>query len=133
MVDPDAMLLDTDILIDLQREDPAAVAWMDALEVLPAVSGIAALELTYGCRDGAELRQARDFLSAFEIVWPTDEDHRRALEAYAPYHLSHGVGALDALIAATAVGRGLTVATFNVRHFGRLPGVRTVQPYTRTA
>jgi predicted nucleic acid-binding protein len=125
------MLLDTDILIDLVRRHPAASAWFAALPELPTVAGFAALELAYGCRDAAELRAVRAFLRVFPMAWPTEEDLRRALVDYAPLRLSHGLGLLDAVIAATAVGLDLSLVTFNVRHFGAVPGLTTEQPYTR--
>ncbi len=79
MVEPGAMLLDTDVLIYLQREEPAALAWLDSLSPLPYVSGIAAIELAYGCLNAAELRGVQIFLRPFPILWPTEDDMRRAL------------------------------------------------------
>ena len=64
------MLLDTDVLIDLAREVPAALEWLNALPVLPDVSGIAALELLYGCQTAAELRACQTLLAPFRILWP---------------------------------------------------------------
>jgi len=125
------MILDTDVLIDLVREHPAAAAWFASLPTLPAACGFAALELTYGCLNTAELRAVRTFLRTFTIVWPSEEDLWRALIDYAPLHLSHGLGAMDALIAATAVGRGVPLVTFNVRHFRAVPNLTTLQPYNR--
>src|SRR5437773_322919 len=101
------MILDTDVLIDLVREHAAAAAWFASLTTMPAASGFAALELTYGCLNTVELRAVRSFLRAFTIVWPSEEDLLRAWIDYAPLHLSHGLGVMDSLIAATAVGRGV--------------------------
>jgi hypothetical protein len=47
------------------------------------------------------------------------------------YHLSHGLGLLDALIAACAVGRSAPLCTFNVRHYAAVAGLVTLQPYPR--
>jgi predicted nucleic acid-binding protein len=125
------MLLDTDILIDLVGRHPAATAWFATVAPIPSVPGIAALELTYGCLNSAELRAVETFLQAFPIVWPSEDDLNRAWVDYAPLRLSHGLGVMDALIAATAIGRGDPLATFNVRHFRAVPGLTIVQPYTR--
>jgi len=38
---------------------------------------------------------------------------------------------IDALIAATALGLRLPLVTFNARHFSAVPGLTTIQPYTR--
>ncbi len=50
------ILLDSDVLIDLLRKYPPAMAWFDALgedEEL-AVSGYVVMELIQGCRNKAE-------------------------------------------------------------------------------
>jgi len=56
---------------------------------------------------------------------------QRALAEFAPLHRAHGLGALDALIAATALGHDATFLTFNARHFRAVPSPRLAQPYTR--
>ena len=71
------------------------------------------------------------FLRAFRIYWPAEADMNRALQEFTGYRLSHGLGLVDALIAATALGRGEPLATFNVRHYQAVPGLVTVQPYVR--
>jgi predicted nucleic acid-binding protein len=39
------LLLDADILVDIQRGHPPAVAWFDALTVAPHVPGLVIMEL----------------------------------------------------------------------------------------
>ncbi len=56
-------------------------------------------------------------------------DCQRALQDFAAFHLSHNLGLLDALIAHMAVGLGEPLATFNVKHYGVVTGLTTVQPY----
>ena len=70
-------------------------------------------------------------MSDLELLWPTEIDCRTALANYATLRLSHGLGLLDALIAATVVGRAGTLCTFNVKHFSMVPGLATLQPYAR--
>jgi hypothetical protein len=124
-------MLDADILIDLVRRHPPATAWFAGLSGAPHVSGIAALELAYGVQNATELRAVQRFLREFPLVWPSQADMRRALHDYARLRLSSGLGLMDALIAATAVGRGEVLATFNVRHFRAVPDLQLVQPYVR--
>jgi hypothetical protein len=50
------VILDTDVLIDLARKKPYALAWLANLSGAPSVGGIAALELLFGARDTLELR-----------------------------------------------------------------------------
>jgi predicted nucleic acid-binding protein len=49
------ILLGSDILIDLLREHPPAIAWFDALDYAEelAVSGYVMMELIQGCRNKA--------------------------------------------------------------------------------
>lgn len=125
------MLLDTDALIDIERLFPAADAWLSTLPALPFVSGFAAIELLNGCHSRADHRRVERFLHPFPVLWPTEADMNFALKNLTPLRLSNGLGMIDALIAATALGRNLPLVTFNIRHFRAVPGLITVQPYVR--
>jgi predicted nucleic acid-binding protein len=124
-------LLDTDVLIDVQRGHPPALAWFAGLTQLPAVPGFVVMELIQDARNGSEVRQALKLAAPLLVVWPTEVDCGRALSDFAAYHLSHGLGLLDALIAACAVGRSATLFTFNDKHYRVVPGLVAAQPYTR--
>jgi predicted nucleic acid-binding protein len=124
------MLLDTDVLIDLIRGHPPALAWLAAMPTLPRVSGFAALELAFGSQNARELANVRKFLARFPVLWPTESEAAASLE-YARLKLSQGTGPLDALTAGLAIGRGLELATFNVRHFNPIADLTVVQPYSR--
>src|SRR5712675_2113087 len=96
-------LVDTDVLIDVQRGHPPAIAWFTGLSDLPAVPGLVVMEMVQDARNGREVRRALKLTSALQIVWPTEAECGRALADFTAYHLSHGLGLLDALIAACAV------------------------------
>lgn len=125
------MILDTDILIDLDRKRPAAKAWFDALTLVPPVCGFSALELQQGCQNAQDLHRVEKLLLPFPIAWPTEPDMERTRIAYASLRLSQGVGIFDSLIASTAIGRGVPLATFNIKHYRHIPGLTTVKPYNR--
>ena len=57
-------LLDTDVLIDVQRGHPPALAWLAGLTALPAVPGFVVMELIQDARNSREIRQA------FKLVAP---------------------------------------------------------------
>ncbi|MGL4461122.1 MAG: type II toxin-antitoxin system VapC family toxin [Planctomycetia bacterium] len=124
-------LLDTDILIDVQRGHAPAVAWFSSLSDLPGVPGLVVMELVQGCRDSRQVRGVLRLAGPLPVVWPTADDGRRALTDFSTFHLSHGLGLLDALIAATAVGAGAELCTFNAKHYRFVPGIAIVQPYQR--
>lgn len=125
------MLLDTDILIDLWRKHPPAITWFDGLPNLPPVAGFSGMEFLQGGKDLPDLRSAARLLRQFPLVWPSEVAMNNAVWELAPYRLSHGLGMTDALIAITAIESDEPLATFNVKHFNAVPGLVTVQPYTR--
>ncbi|MFO7314351.1 type II toxin-antitoxin system VapC family toxin [Rhodothermus marinus] len=128
------ILLDSDVMIDLLRGYPPAVSWFETLdeEEEIALPGFVAMELIQGCRSKKEQRQLQRSLIPFGVVWPLPEDCDRALELFMQYHLSHGVGMLDVLIAQTALALEVPLYTFNQKHYQFLSALQTVQPYPRS-
>lgn len=124
-------LVDTDILVDLLRQHAPAVAWFAQVQELPSVPGLAAMEVIQGCRNAAEVGAVQILVGPLPVVWPTEPDCQRAMENFSACHLSHGLGLIDALIGACAVGLGATLCTFNVRHYQHIPALETEQPYSR--
>lgn len=124
-------LLDTDVLVDVQRGHPPAVAWFTGLAEMPSVAGLVVMELIQNSRNPREVHQARRLVAPLPLLWPSEADCARALVDYSTLHLSHGLGLLDALIAATTIGHGGTLCTFNVKHYRAVPGLTLAQPYTR--
>ncbi len=118
------MLFDTDVLIDLFRGSRSAQSAVLG-DPEPALSAVSYLELLQGVRSKAEIKVLREDLRALEAhILPLDPEisHRAILlmEAYRP---AHGLQMADALIAATALERGLTLVTRNVRHFKAVTGL----------
>ena len=124
-------LLDTDILIDIQRGHPPAVSWFSALKEIPSISGIVVMELVQDAKNAGQVQKALKLLSPLPVVWPTEADCNRALSDFTKFHLSHSLGLLDSMIAATAVGLGATLWTFNAKHYKAVPGLVLEKPYTR--
>jgi predicted nucleic acid-binding protein len=126
------ILVDTDIMVDIMRRHPPAVAWLDSLgaEVV-GIPGLVAMELLQGCRNREEQQQLEGFLRSYQRYWPSQPDCARAFDDFAAYHLSHSFGILDALIAETALGLGVQLASFNTKHYGVLTTLQTIQPYAR--
>jgi predicted nucleic acid-binding protein len=124
-------LVDTDVLIDVQRGHPPALAWFGTLTALPSVPGFVVMELVQDARNAREVRAALKLVAPLQIVWPSETDCTRALSDFTAYHTSHGLGLLDALIAACAIGLGGTLNTFNDKHYSVVPGLVTSKPYTR--
>ena len=125
-------LLDTDIVIDLQRKYPPADAWFASVDLSRlAVAGFAAMELHQSARDAAEVRSADAILRRLPRVWPSVAACDAALTDFRALHLSHNLGLVDALIGATARELNAVLCTFNVKHYRPVPALVTQQPYTR--
>ena len=124
-------LLDTDVMIDVQRKHGPALEWFTGLAELPSIPGLVVMELIQDARNARQVREALRLVAPLPVVWPTPSDCRRALSNFATLHLSHGLGLLDSLIGSTAVGSSASLCTFNSKHYQVIPGLTIVQPYTR--
>lgn len=125
------LLLDSDILIDIQRGYPPAVDWFASLSELPSVPGLVLMELLQDAQNLRQVRGALKLVSPLPVIWPTEADCVRALSDFTAFHLSHKLGLLDSLIAACAIGRSATLCTFNVKHYKVVSGLVTDQPYIK--
>jgi predicted nucleic acid-binding protein len=124
------VLLDTDVMVDVLRNYPPAVAWLNSLgNTAVGLPGLVAMELIQGCPNLAEQQRVQRQIARFVLSWPSEVDCNRALQDFSAFRLSHGVGLLDALIGHTAVGRNEPLATCNIKHFGPMSGLQTIQPY----
>jgi predicted nucleic acid-binding protein len=124
-------LLDSDIIIDIQRGYAPAFEWFSTLEELPSIPGLVIMELVQDALNSKQVQRVLKLVAPLPIVWPTETDCARALSDFTAYHLSHNLGLLDALIAACAVGRSATLCTFNLKHYQVVTGLVTLQPYEK--
>jgi predicted nucleic acid-binding protein len=125
-------LLDTDVMIDILRQYPPAVAWLDSLgEEEIALPGFVVMELIQGCRNKVEQEKVERELKTYTIVWPSPTMCSEALSVFANYYLSYGLGILDTLIGQMAVTLSLSFHTFNQKHYAAVPNLETVQPYDK--
>ena len=123
-------LVDTSVLVDLSRGDTRSQAWSLAQkDNLLGLHVVVSMELAEGARDKDELERVNRMLSRYDLVYLTPPDCVWAVEQHRVFHLSHGVGLLDALIASSAVRLNIPIYTHNLRHFEPLPDVLAVRPY----
>jgi predicted nucleic acid-binding protein len=125
-------LVDTDFLIDLQREwaseSPGpAVAFLQLHQgTALAVSTVSVLEFLEGYEHpaaGERLLEAYSRLPVTDGVARRGSRLRRSLRAE-----GRMIGDFDVLIAATALDAGIPLVTANTTHFQRVEGL-TVEPY----
>jgi tRNA(fMet)-specific endonuclease VapC len=128
-----AVLIDTDLLVDLERGQ--ASAHIDSLigDQESAISVITVSELLHGVHraTGARRAQRSAFvehllagLDAIPITEPVARVHAGIWAQLAGR--GEVIGAHDLWIAATALAHGLALATRNASEFGRVPGLRVL-------
>lgn len=127
----DRCCLDTDVLIDVSRKKAAAIAFLVQKEKESEVccSIVSNFEMISGARNKKEQKTIVDFFNGFTMLTIDDTVSWQALDWYTQYHLSHGIGFLDCLIAATALQYSLPIYTLNTKHFKILPGLDLRRPY----
>ena len=121
--------MDTDIAIDYQRGERAAVAFVREHEKEVSLSAVTVAELFAGVREGDETVRLEEFVRLFPVI-PVDLEiaktaglHRR------DFGPSHGTGLADGMIAATADRHALGLKTLNTRHYPMFRRLRP--PYVR--
>lgn len=124
-------LIDTDILIDVQRGHTPALHWFAGLSEIPSVPGFVIMELIQGANNKQQVRQVLQLVAPLPVIWPSERDCTRALSDFIAYRLSHNMGLIDALIASCAVANNATLCTFNFKHYQMIPKLKIEQPYSR--
>lgn len=116
--------------MDILRGHTEARDWIDSVaEVHRFTSVVTAAELFAGCRNRAEQRKIERELRIYALVWLDEDISQDALDLYRSFHLSHGTGFHDCLIAATAMRHKYRVATLNLKHFKIFSNIRATRPY----
>jgi predicted nucleic acid-binding protein len=126
------LVLDTDVLIEILRGDSRAGEWLTSVESLViGIPVVVWMEILVGARDKQEQRGFIEQLAGYTILQLESGDSERAQQWFEQFHLSHGVGILDCLIAAIAIRLSKPFYTFNLKHFRVIPGLEVQAPYER--
>ena len=131
LVQPFLRLLGADILIDVQRNHLPALTWFHALTERPGVPGLVLMELIQDAKNADQVRIVENLVHGLPLHWPAEADCLRALADFRVLNLSQNLGLIDSLIAATTIGLGATLCTFNVKHYRNITGLVSEQPYAR--
>ena len=110
-------LVDSDVLVDVTRGSIGAADYLDGLSEAWSISMITCLELLAGARTQRETAGLDLVLSGYQTIPPDAEIARRAYALMVAFARSHGMQALNALIAATAIENGFTLVSKNRKHF----------------
>ena len=120
-----AILVDTDVLIDFLRGNDKAIAFIEEFSPHIILSPIVVAELYAGVKGSHELSILNNFVSLFRVV-PIDTELAKSGGLYKrDFAKSHGVGLADALLAATAIKENAELKTLNVKHY---PMIKRLKP-----
>ena len=121
-------LVDSDVLVDLTRGSIGAADYLDGLSEAWSISMITCLELLAGARTQRETADLDLVLRRYQTIPPDAEIARRAYALMVAFARSHGMQALDALIAATAIENGFTLVSRNRKHFQMISELKLEVP-----
>ena len=122
-------IVDTNILIELYRNLPAAKVWIAGQNDL-AITSVTWLEFMEGARGKAGQLRCLQIIAPFDIVYLTDVDQQWAMTQLLHFRLSHGISFKDCLIASAAYRLQVPLYTQNVKDFlVILPANLVVKPY----
>jgi tRNA(fMet)-specific endonuclease VapC len=128
-----AVLIDTDLLVDLERGVRAPAIERLLGEEERAISVITVSELLHGVHRATGARRARrsafveHLLAGLQAIPISESVARVHADIWAQLaERGQVIGAHDLWIAATALAHGLAVATRNGPDFERVPGLRVI-------
>lgn len=121
-------LIDTDVLIDVSRNNEAAIDFLDQLDDSWSISIITALELIVGARSKKEVTQIDQLVAVYSAIPLTTEIGNSSYGLLRQFAKSHGLRVFDSLIAATAIEEKLTLVTKNKKHFKMISNLKLETP-----
>lgn len=126
------VVLDTDVLIEILRGDSRAGTWLASIEgLIVGMPVLVWMEILLGARNKQEQTALSEQVARYTILHLESGDSERSRQWFERFHLSHGVGVLDCLIAAIAVRIGKPFYTFNLKHFQVISALAVHAPYQR--
>ena len=131
-----AIILDADVIIRGEKGTFDLKGWLAGRpNELFEVAAITVAELWQRVERASAAQRARrqQYLEAvlgpLPIIPYTEQTAREHARIWAELEAAGTmIGSYDVIVAATAVERGSDVATFNKRHFDRVPGLKVIEP-----
>lgn len=119
-----SVVFDTSILIDILRNDPAALDYVRNVHEVPSCSEVTRIEVIRGLRS-AERTSAEQLFQAIRWIRVDEPIARRAGELGRRWDRHRpGISLADLVVAATAEQSDAGLATTNVRHFPMIDGLQ---------
>jgi len=119
------VIFDTDVLIWIQRGSEKAARAVDR-SIDRYISIVTYMELLQAAANKKQHEYISDFLKefGFQTLPLTESIGHRAAVYVEEYSLSHGIRAIDAIIAATATESHLPLCSGNAKHFKAIEGLK---------
>jgi predicted nucleic acid-binding protein len=70
-------IVDTDVMIDIQRGYGPALTWFASIPELPSIPGFVVMELIQDAQNKQQVRKVLQLVAPLAIVWPTETDCAR--------------------------------------------------------
>jgi predicted nucleic acid-binding protein len=129
-------IIDTDILIDLlrnQKQTTAFIATLEEKNYVLATTAINVFELYHGAHKSKEseknIQAINLLINRLSILPLTSKGAQKAGHIYAQLERDgQPIGLRDTFIAAIALTRGYIVTTRNQQHFNKISGLSIISP-----
>lgn len=111
-------------MVDYLRGLPAAATFLEKNAHRMVLSSIVVAELYAGVEGEREQEELDAVIAGFPIIPITADIAKEGGLLRSRFGKSHGVGLLDAILAATVLIENAELATLNVRHYPMVQGLK---------
>lgn len=122
------ILVDTSVLVGLQRADGSVIRSFSKYKNLIRISRITASELLYGSRNSREKKINKEFINDLSIVEVDPEISFLSYKMIDKYGLRTKFGIADSLIVASAISKKMPLWTEDTKHFKSIKEVTMFEP-----
>lgn len=93
------------------------------------ISALCMMELVQGCMNKEELRSVKKFIreNISHVIHPDERISEKAIHLLERHAMSDGLRTVDALIAASALINGATLASANYKHFKNISTLEVIK------
>lgn len=125
------MVIDTTVFVDFFRGEKKAEEYLLNTNEPFIISRVVLMELIRGLKSKKDIKILFGQLASLTIdIKEVDEEiSQTAGTLFETYYHSHGLGIMDALVAATAIVQKNNLITHNLRHFSFIRDLKLIKPY----
>ncbi len=120
------IVLDTNILIEILKDNPSTIQKVQSFNASLAISSITVMELFYGALNKAELKKLEKFVALFEIIDINETISKQSTALIKTYAKSHNLDIPDSLIGSTALVLEAPLFTYNLKDFRFISGLHLI-------